>query len=139
MLRQILARALASKTLWAAFLTFLISVATWLAGDELIKQHPALVSIAGVLLSVLMVGLRFVTKTPIVPPGPEPVPDPTNIVAHPAVQELFKRFPVLQWALDAMLALANKEVNAPAELKALTLKSMSNELDAAEAEGGTAA
>ena len=56
---------LKSKTVWLNLLVIGAGVASYIAGHELVADNTALVSILGVLVGVMNVALRFVTKTEV--------------------------------------------------------------------------
>ena len=56
---------LKSRTVWVNILTLAVGVATYLQGQELIVQYPAVVSILAVVAGGIGVALRFLTSKPI--------------------------------------------------------------------------
>lgn len=56
---------LSSKTVWVSILTLAAGVATYLGGQDLVAQYPAVVSILAVVSGAIGVVLRFLTNQPI--------------------------------------------------------------------------
>ncbi len=54
-----------SKTFWVGALTLAISIAAFLAGEDIIKKYPAVVSGLGVFLGIAQIVLRFLTNTAV--------------------------------------------------------------------------
>ena len=54
-----------SKTIWVNLIVFGFSLATFLQGSDFIQQYPQAVAAIGMVVGVLGVVLRFLTKVPI--------------------------------------------------------------------------
>ena len=54
-----------SKTAWASILTVLIGLFGWLAGNEIIAEHPSAVAAFTVVVGALNFALRLVTNKPV--------------------------------------------------------------------------
>lgn len=54
-----------SRLIWVNSLTIALGIATYLGGSEIIVAYPVAVSVIAVVVGVLNVALRFVTKQPI--------------------------------------------------------------------------
>ena len=54
-----------SKTVWVNVLTVGAATLAFVAGQDLIQDYPAVVAAIGVVLGLMNVALRFVTKSTI--------------------------------------------------------------------------
>lgn len=54
-----------SKVVWLGILTFIISLLSFLQGEELIKQYPEVISILGIIIGVLTIIVRYMTDQPM--------------------------------------------------------------------------
>lgn len=50
-----------SKTVWLGILTLILSILTFIQGEEWISQYPQVVAIIGTVIGVLTIILRFFT------------------------------------------------------------------------------
>lgn len=57
-----------SKTVWSGFAVFLMSLLSYFQGQQFIQSEPSLVAICGMGIGAIMIGLRFLTNTPVTPP-----------------------------------------------------------------------
>ena len=62
-----------SKTYWFGLLVFAVSLLQYVQGSEFIQQHPRITAGIGSVVGVLIVVLRFVTKTGILSDPPAEV------------------------------------------------------------------
>lgn len=58
-------KLLRSKTFWINALTGVVSIGTYLVNTDFIASNPEIVAIFGVILAVVNIILRLVTKEPI--------------------------------------------------------------------------
>ena len=110
--------AFKSRTVWVNVLALAVQLLGHISG----VVPPELAPYLTTALAVLNLILRALTTTPLVP-GPTPDVPATD-------------FPILVWLRDALIALANKEIKAPVELKAMIVAGVAKELDDAEKQGG---
>lgn len=54
-----------SKTIWANGIMLLVSILAVVAGSDLIVEYPVVVATIAGLVSVLNIGLRFLTGKPL--------------------------------------------------------------------------
>lgn len=54
-----------SKTVWFGILTALVSFLSTLGEQQFITQNPVLVSVIGIAVGLITVGLRFITNSGI--------------------------------------------------------------------------
>jgi hypothetical protein len=55
-----------SKTFWVQLLTILVSIAAFVEGQEWIQDNPTMVAIIGVVVGVLNIVIRSITRVPVV-------------------------------------------------------------------------
>ena len=55
----------ASKTFWVAVASFVVAFLAWLAGAEVIADHPEAIAIVLMIREVVNVVLRFMTTTSV--------------------------------------------------------------------------
>lgn len=51
-----------SKTVWLGILTLIVSVLTFMQGEEWVTQYPKIVSAVGTAIGVLTIVLRYLTE-----------------------------------------------------------------------------
>jgi len=54
-----------SKAVWLGILTLVVSILSFLEGEEWIAAYPGLVAALGTVVGIATVVIRFLTKTPL--------------------------------------------------------------------------
>ena len=54
-----------SKSIWFGLLTLTVSILSFLAGEEWIRDYPRVVAIMGTVVGVLTIILRFLAQRPM--------------------------------------------------------------------------